>query len=145
MYFYIYLNVIFFSDENGDYFVKLKELIEETYDMNGNSPVLILAHSMGGPMSLHFLHTQSRSWKQKYIRALVTLSGAWGGSVKALKVFLVGKFIPYLLPLYKLLYTNQGYISYTQKDQCTRDVHRVSFPFIPQPVNHLLHEATACA
>ncbi|KAJ9587279.1 hypothetical protein L9F63_019210, partial [Diploptera punctata] len=77
-------------NENGDYFVKLKALIEETYSMNDNTPVLIVAHSMGGPMSLHFLHMQSTSWKQKYIRALVALSGAWGGSVKALKVFLVG-------------------------------------------------------
>ena len=67
--------------------------MEETYRMNGNQPVIILAHSMGGPMSLHFLHSQSKSWKDQHIHALVTLSGAWGGSVKALKVFTVGKLI----------------------------------------------------
>ncbi|XP_021917685.1 group XV phospholipase A2-like isoform X3 [Zootermopsis nevadensis] len=75
---------------NGEYFVRLKALVEETYGINDNQRVIILAHSMGGPMSLHFLHSQSKSWKDKYIRALVTLSGAWGGSVKALKVFAVG-------------------------------------------------------
>jgi len=80
-------------DENGEYFVKLKALVEETYRINDNQPVIILAHSMGGPMSLHFLQSQSQSWKDQYIRAFVTLSGAWGGSVKALKVFAVGKLI----------------------------------------------------
>lgn len=77
-------------NENNEYFVRLKALVEETYRMNGNQPVIILAHSMGGPMSLHFLHSQSKSWKDQHIHALVTLSGAWGGSVKALKVFTVG-------------------------------------------------------
>lgn len=80
-------------DENGEYFMRLKALVEETYRINDNQPVIILAHSMGGPMSLHFLHTQSQSWKDQHIRALVALSGAWGGSVKALKVFAVGKLI----------------------------------------------------
>lgn len=80
-------------DENGDYFARLKALVEETYRINDNHPVIILAHSMGGPMSLHFLHIQSKAWKDQYIRALVTLSGAWGGSVKALKVYAVGKLI----------------------------------------------------
>lgn len=67
--------------------------MEETYRINDNQPVIILAHSMGGPMSLHFLHIQSKSWKDQHIRAFVTLSGAWGGSVKALKVFAVGKLV----------------------------------------------------
>jgi lysophospholipase-3 len=78
-------------DENGEYFMRLKALVEETYRINDNHPVIILAHSMGGPMSLHFLHIQSKTWKDQYIRALVTLSGAWGGSIKALKVYTVGK------------------------------------------------------
>ena len=43
-------------------------------------------------MSLVFLQMQKQSWKDRYIRALVTLSGAWGGSVKAVKVFAVGGF-----------------------------------------------------
>ncbi|GFG39948.1 hypothetical protein Cfor_09005 [Coptotermes formosanus] len=77
-------------NENGEYFVSLKALVEETYRINDNKRVVILAHSMGGPMSLHFLHSQSKSWKDQHIHALVALSGAWGGSVKALKVFAVG-------------------------------------------------------
>ena len=33
---------------------------------------------------------QSKTWKNTYIRALVTLAGPWGGSVRALSIFAVG-------------------------------------------------------
>lgn len=41
-------------------------------------------------MALKFLQSQTQKWKDQYIRALVALAGAWGGAVKALKVFAVG-------------------------------------------------------
>ncbi|KAL2712609.1 group XV phospholipase A2-like [Vespula squamosa] len=77
-------------NENGEYFVKLKSLIEETYSINNNMSVTLIAHSMGGPMTLIFLQSQSQSWKDKYINSLITLAGVWGGSVKAIKVFAIG-------------------------------------------------------
>lgn len=46
---------------------------------------------MGGPMSLYFLNSQTQAWKDRYIKCLVTLSGAWGGSVKAVKVYAIGR------------------------------------------------------
>lgn len=45
---------------------------------------------MGGCMTLQFLKAQTQKWKDQYVRALVSLAGAWGGAVKALKVFAVG-------------------------------------------------------
>lgn len=88
----MFLNQTFsFSDENGEYFQDLKILIEDTYVQNNNTPIIMLAHSMGGIMSLHFLNLQSQSWKDKYIRSLVTLSAVWGGSMKAMKVYAIGK------------------------------------------------------
>lgn len=84
--------VLYFPDENGEYFVRLKSLVEETYATNNNTKVILIAHSMGGPMCLHFLHGQDQKWKDKYIQSMITLSGAWGGSVKAIKVFAVGNF-----------------------------------------------------
>lgn len=72
------------------FFKNLTILIESTYAKNGNTPVVLIAHSMGGPLSLILLNNKPQSWKDKYIRALVTLSGAYGGSVKALKVFATG-------------------------------------------------------
>ncbi|KAK9294345.1 hypothetical protein QLX08_011015 [Tetragonisca angustula] len=77
-------------NENEIFFNKLKDLIEETYDNNNQTPVTLLAHSMGGPMTLIFLQRQSQKWKDKYINCLITLAAVWGGSVKALKVFAVG-------------------------------------------------------
>lgn len=78
-------------DENQEYFEKLKTLVEDTYTENGNKSVMLIAHSMGGPMSLYFLNEQTQDWKDKYIKSLVTLSGAWGGSVKAVKVYAIGE------------------------------------------------------
>lgn len=78
------------ANEHGDYFVKVKKLVEETYIVNGETPVILLTHSMGSPMMLYFLLNQSQSWKSKYIRCLTTLAGPWGGTVRALKIFAVG-------------------------------------------------------
>lgn len=70
--------------------MKLKDLIEETYKENNNEPVILIVHSMGGPMSLYFLSMQTQSWKDKYISFMISLSGAWGGSAKAIKVYAIG-------------------------------------------------------
>ena len=50
----------------------------------------MVGHSMGCPMSLYFLNQQTKAWKDKYIRSLVTLAGPWGGAVKSLEIFAVG-------------------------------------------------------
>ncbi|KAK2587100.1 hypothetical protein KPH14_002866 [Odynerus spinipes] len=77
-------------NENEEYFNKLKLLVEETYSMNNNAPVTLIAHSMGGPMALIFLQRQSQKWKDKYISSLISLAGVWGGCIKAIKVFAIG-------------------------------------------------------
>lgn len=77
-------------NENQEFFNKLKGLVEDTYYANKRIPVTLVAHSMGGPMSLIFLQLQNQQWKNKYINCLITLAGVWGGSVKALKVFAIG-------------------------------------------------------
>jgi len=64
--------------------------VETTYEANGQKKVILLCHSMGSIMMLHLLQNKPQAWKDKYIRALVTLSGVWGGTVRALKVFLLG-------------------------------------------------------
>lgn len=79
--------------------MKLKTLVEETYYNNSNEKVVLIAHSMGGPMTLLFLQKQAQSWKDKFIQCLVTLSGAWAGSVKAIKVFAIGNLIENIMIL----------------------------------------------
>lgn len=77
-------------NENQDYFTRLTGLVEETYEQNNNQSIIFIAHSMGGPMLQVFFEKMSQEWKDKYIRAVITLCGAWAGSVKALKVYVVG-------------------------------------------------------
>ncbi|XP_001663352.2 group XV phospholipase A2 [Aedes aegypti] len=77
-------------NENKEWFIKLKHLVEETYTLNDDTPITFIVHSMGGPMTLLFLQMQTQQWKDQYIRRVISLAGAWGGSVKALKCFAVG-------------------------------------------------------
>lgn len=79
-----------FLDENSQYFIDLKKLVEDTYGLNNNEPITFIAHSMGAPMLMIFLQQQSDSWKQKYIARMITIAGAYGGSAKTVKVFAMG-------------------------------------------------------
>lgn len=45
---------------------------------------------MGGPMTLLFLQLQAEEWKDTHVARVISLAGAWGGSVKALKVYAMG-------------------------------------------------------
>jgi len=77
------------ANEQGEYFRKLKLLVEESYKKEGRKVVLV-SHSMGSIMMHYFLQQQSQQWKEKHIRCLVSLAGAWGGLARALKVFALG-------------------------------------------------------
>ena len=55
-----------------------------------------MAHSMGSPTMLYFLNHQPQAWKDKYIRALVTISGVWGGALKTLRLMSSGKRIKWI-------------------------------------------------
>lgn len=79
-----------FSDENKQWFLDFKILIEETFVANQDMPVTLIAHSMGAPMCMVFLQLMSKDWKAKYISRLISLAGAWAGSAKAVKVFAIG-------------------------------------------------------
>ena len=78
------------SDLTGEYFSKLKALIEETFAMNGNMPVVLVCHSLGCPYSLIFLNQQLQDWKDKYLRVWLTISAPWGGSIKTLGLYASG-------------------------------------------------------
>lgn len=77
-------------NENTQFFTDLKALVEEAYNANGKTPVTLLCHSMGCPMSLLLLQKQTQQWKDQYIAKFITLAGAWGGSAKAVKVYAIG-------------------------------------------------------
>ena len=75
----------------GRYFAKLKLLVERTYDRNSRRRVVLVAHSLGGLMTNHFLVSMSRAWKRKYVRRFVPVAVPWSGSVKALYLFTTGR------------------------------------------------------
>lgn len=73
------------------YFDKLKQLIEDVYNNNSQQRIVLLAHSMGSPTSLYFLtKIVDQEWKDKHIRAYVTMAGVWHGAGKAAKAFVSG-------------------------------------------------------
>ena len=83
----------------GDYYVRLAALVEKMHEKNDDQPILLISHSMGSPYTLHFLHKMSSTWKDKYIKAWMSVAGAFAGSVKALKAALSGELfeIPSML------------------------------------------------
>ncbi len=73
------------------YYSSLKKLVEQAYVNSNNSPVTLVAHSMGAPTSLYFLTKYvTQEWKDKYLKAYVTLSGVWRGAAKSAKAFASG-------------------------------------------------------
>lgn len=68
----------------------LQKLVEDTYDMNDNEPITFISHSMGAPMLTVFFHMMDDAWKEKYVARSISISGAYGGSAKTMKVFAVG-------------------------------------------------------
>ena len=76
--------------ESG-YFANLKLLIENTSSQFNDCPVTMVAHSMGGVVSHHFLiNTVTQQWKDKYIHQYITLGAVWGGAIKTLKTLISG-------------------------------------------------------
>lgn len=84
----------FYSDEflKQNYYAELKQLIEKTYANGGNKKVVLLVHSMGAPVSLFFLtKVVDQAWKEKYLKAYVSMSGVWRGAANAAKAFVSGE------------------------------------------------------
>ncbi|XP_035211136.1 phospholipase A2 group XV-like [Stegodyphus dumicola] len=77
-------------NEMADYFKRLKNLTEDTYEKNSQTKVTFICHSMGCPIMSYFFNQQTQAWKDQYIKTLVSLAGAWGGAVKAVKTFASG-------------------------------------------------------
>lgn len=84
--------------ELGKYFASLKNLIEQTFKDNGQTPVILLTHSMGGLEVHYFLTTflpmvtpQPQQWKEKYIHKFIPISAPFGGSMESLKSYVTGR------------------------------------------------------
>jgi len=49
----------------SDFYPRFQSLVEETYELNGQTSVHLITHSLGGPVTLYFLNSMPRAWKQK--------------------------------------------------------------------------------
>ncbi|XP_054164814.1 phospholipase A2 group XV-like [Oppia nitens] len=77
-------------NELADYLIQVKDLIEDTYEINNQTKNILLCHSMGCPTLLYFLNRQTQGWKDKYIQSFITLAAPWAGAVKSMKAFASG-------------------------------------------------------
>lgn len=75
----------YFLGESGEFFMKLKELIEVSYSTNNNQRVTLIGFSLGCLMTLELLQRQTQHWKDKYVQRFVALAGPWGGSMDVVK------------------------------------------------------------
>ena len=73
-----------------EYMADLKQLVEETYRINGRKKVTLMAHSMGGLFITYFLRLQNQAWKDEYISSVVTLNTPWLGTGVITKVYSSG-------------------------------------------------------
>ncbi|CAH8629384.1 unnamed protein product [Schistosoma guineensis] len=71
-------------DDNKQFVMKFKHLVEETYTNGLDRPVVLLGHSLGSLYTLYFLKNQTKHWKQKYIKSFLSVSAPLGGTVNAL-------------------------------------------------------------
>ncbi|CAM1298514.1 PLA2G15 (predicted) [Pycnogonum litorale] len=71
-------------------FTKLKMMIENAYNEQGQLKVVLVGHSFGTMNLLYFLNRQTQEWKDKYIKTFISISGPFAGSVKAVKTVMSG-------------------------------------------------------
>lgn len=78
------------SAGQGEFFSKLKALVEQVSADNGGQKVVLWAFSFGPQYTLSFLHRMTQPWKDQYIAWFVGSSPVWGGAPAALAAFLAG-------------------------------------------------------
>lgn len=78
-----------FAEKIG-WMAQLQQLIETTYSNNGNLPVHIVTHSMGGPTGLYFLQSMTQAWRDQYVASFFPIAGPWSGAPNALRAVISG-------------------------------------------------------
>lgn len=89
----------FLTEENMDWFNRMQKLTEYAYESNNNVGVTYIAHSMGGRMLLQMLQKMPKTWKDKYVKRVISLAVPWGGSTQSIMALSVGyNPFPYIPP-----------------------------------------------
>ncbi|CAF2689474.1 unnamed protein product [Rotaria sp. Silwood2] len=77
-------------DEQNEFFDDFTQLVKDTYELNNQTKIVLVTHSMGGPFVLYWLHRQTSDFKAKYIRSMINIAAPWGGAIKALRLMISG-------------------------------------------------------
>ena len=71
----------FGADMPESYYNSLKDLIEKAYELNNNTKVAIVAHSLGSQLAHIFLTEKTtQEWRKKYINSTTLIAPSWSGS-----------------------------------------------------------------
>uniref|UniRef100_A0A0N4ZSF3 Lecithin:cholesterol acyltransferase family protein n=1 Tax=Parastrongyloides trichosuri TaxID=131310 RepID=A0A0N4ZSF3_PARTI len=83
-----------------DYYLKLKQVIIKTSELNNNSKVVFIAHSMGNVHLNYFLRNYvDKPFIDKYIQSHIALAAPWAGSMQIVKLLVSG----YNMEFYRIL------------------------------------------
>lgn len=91
-------------NELGEFFAKLRTTSENMFARNEQRPITYICHSMGCNNILYFLQRQSKQWKAKHVKRIISLAAPWAGSLMALRAVAKGDNLnkPYLFDEAKL-------------------------------------------
>ncbi|KAF8780648.1 hypothetical protein HU200_001250 [Digitaria exilis] len=86
-------------------------LVERASKMNGNKPVTIVSHSMGGLFTMVFLDRSPLAWRRRYVKHFVMLCLGVGGSPLNMWPLAFSNLSPPSLPGTVLTYGNRSFAS----------------------------------
>jgi len=75
------------------YFTKLKTIIEQTYNNQNQQRVVLISHSMGGPVIHQFLASSvvTPEWKAMYIARFIAIASPFSGAPEGLREYITGQ------------------------------------------------------
>lgn len=91
-------------NELQDYFKQLKFTSEKMFHESGETQVTFICHSMGCNNVLYFMQQQTKAWKDRHVKRIISIAAPWGGSLSALRATALGDNLgmPYLFDEAKL-------------------------------------------
>jgi len=105
-----------YSDDDGiqNYYSRLRDLIEETYRINGNKRVNLMGHSMGTYQGHWFLTNYvDQAWKNTYIKNMIDITPLYKGAPLSHRALLTGLTpIPLVKWYLRNLVTNWGSVHF---------------------------------
>ncbi|CAL5033065.1 unnamed protein product [Urochloa decumbens] len=99
------------SEVFSDFSSSFRLLVERASEMNGNKPVILVTHSMGGLFTMVFLDRSPLAWRRRYVKHLVMLCLGVGGSPLNMWPLAFETLSPPSLPGTVLTYGNRSFAS----------------------------------